>query len=656
MNSAFQTRCIILCSVLVAGLSVLSGRLVQIQMVDRQHYAENSRKAYHRIEKLAASRGMIVDRREEPLAKSIPVSSVFVDKNHLLDPKIASVGLAYQEASAEPGWHALDPAKQRRRINVLRGDLLARESADVLVRKHIAYAVGILARPLGMRKDELLDKIQTIKKNSKGKEIMNIEIAKDLPQDVADHLRDEIDNNWIQGFEFDNSIKRWYTAPTLATHLTGFTGEVEKKDEEGKPHTRVLGRFGIEASMEAYLAGRDGSREHFRDARGLVVPGYSGSLKPPRAGLNVKLTIDIGIQNIVEEELDAGLAEFESKKGAVVLMDPKTGEILAMASRPNFDLNLREGLEENGNGAGVNYAIQAIYEPGSTIKIVATSGALNEGLVTPQTSVFCHGGYYRSGAVEVTDDHPAGSLTFEGVLQKSNNIGTCSLGRQLGAKRFYDYLGGYGFGKKTGIQLSGESSGSARNTGNEVDFSRACYGYATNVTPLQLACAYSVIAGDGKLRKPHVVKSLVANDGTVVEDYQPEVVGEVLKPKVAAQMRAALEKVVLTGGTATRAAVPGFRVAGKTGTVQKYKPKDKDTPVGHYMSNTYIVSFAGMMPAQDPAFVCVVVIDDPRTQKVTRYGGMVAAPIFSKIGTRVASHMNLQPTEPISPSIATAAR
>ncbi len=626
--------------VLVIGLSVLSARLVQIQLVDRQRYAESSRKAYHRTELLPASRGMIVDCHEEPMAKSIPVATVYVDKNHLMDPKMASYGLAYQEASNEPGWNELDPAKQRRRISGIRGELLSKETAEVLVKKHLAYAIGILARPLGMRKEELRDKIE----NAKGKWIP---IAKDLPEDIADSLREEIDRHWIQGFEFENSIKRWYTAPNLATHLTGFTGEVEKKDEVGKPHTKVLGLFGIESSMEAFLAGRDGSREHYRDARGLVMPGNSGSLKPPRAGLNVKLTIDMGIQSIVEEELDAGLAEFESVKGAVILMDPKTGEILAMASRPHFDLNRKENIAENG----YNYAIQAIYEPGSTIKIVATAGALNEGLVTPQTSIFCHNGYYNSGGVELKDDHPAGSLTFEGVLQKSNNIGTFSLGRQLGSKRFYQYLHHFGFGKKTGIQLSGESSGIARDTGNVMDFSRACFGYASNVTPLQLACAYSVIASDGKLRKPHIVKALIANDGTIVENYPPEVVAEVLKPKTAMQMRAALEKVVLTGGTATRAAVPGHRSAGKTGTVQKHNPK------GGYMANSYIVSFAGMMPAQDPAFVCVVVIDDPRTQKVTRYGGTVAAPVFSKIGTRVAAHMNLQPTEPIpTPLVTTAAR
>jgi cell division protein FtsI (penicillin-binding protein 3) len=227
VKSSFQTRCIVLCSILVVGLSVLSGRLVQIQLVDRQRYAESSRKAFHRIEKLPAIRGMIVDRREEPLAKSIPVSTVFIDKNHLTDPKLASFGLAYQEASAEPGWNDLEPAEQRRRINGLRGDILSRDTAEAIVQKHLAYAVGVLARPLGMRREELREKIET----SKGKWVP---IAKELPEDIADNLRDTVDKHWIQGFEFQNSIKRWYTEENRATHLIGFTGETEETNDEGK--------------------------------------------------------------------------------------------------------------------------------------------------------------------------------------------------------------------------------------------------------------------------------------------------------------------------------------------------------------------------------------------------------------------------------------
>ncbi len=624
----------------MVGLSVLSGRLVQIQLVDRQRYAESSRKAFHRIEKLPAIRGMIVDRREEPLAKSIPVSTVFIDKNHLTDPKLASFGLAYQEASAEPGWNDLEPAEQRRRINGLRGDILSRDTAEAIVQKHLAYAVGVLARPLGMRREELREKIET----SKGKWVP---IAKELPEDIADNLRDTVDKHWIQGFEFQNSIKRWYTEENRATHLIGFTGETEETNDEGKTETRVTGRFGVEFSMESYLAGRDGWREHCRDARGLVVPGSSSSLMPPRAGLNVQLTIDMGLQSIIEEEMDACLEEFKSIRGAVIMMDPKTGEILAMASRPNFGLNHREDVAKNG----FNFVTQAIYEPGSTFKIIATSGVLNEGLATPFTSVFCHNGNYSEGKVQIPDHHPYGNLTLEGVLIKSSNIGAYKFARQLGAKKFYEYTHNWGFGRKTGILLSGESSGIAKNTNNAVDFSRAAYGYALNVTPLQMACAYTAIAGDGKLLKPRIIKSLVANDGTVVETFPKEVVSQVIKPETARKMREALEKVTETGGTATLAAVPGYKVAGKTGTAKRHNPNGRG-----YLANSYTVSFAGMLPAQDPAFVCVVVIDDPRTDKVTRYGGTIAAPAFGRIAARAAAYMNLQPTEPIKTPLAAADR
>lgn len=624
----------------MVGLSVLSYRLVQIQWTDRQRYADSSRRAFHRIEKLPALRGMIVDRREEPLARSIPMSTVFVDKNHLFDPKLAAFGLAYRNASSEPGWHRLSPEVQSRRIHSLRGGILSSHAPEEIVNEHLDHAVGVLARPLGMRREELRAKIET----SKAKWVP---LAKDLAEDDADKLRSILDRHWIHGFEFQNSIKRWYTSPDLAVHLIGYTGETEEIDENGKPERRVTGRFGVEASMEDYLAGRDGWRQHRRDARGLVVPGDSSSLMPPRAGLNVQLTIDIGLQAIVEEELDAALAEYESVRGAVVLMDPKTGEVLAMASRPSFDLNRREDVATKG----FNFAIQAIYEPGSTYKIVSTAGALNEGLATPQTVVPCYGGRFNEGRVSVPDHHPYGNLTLEGVLIKSSNIGAYMFARQLGPKRFYQYTSDWGFGRKTGILLGGESSGIARNTNNAVDFSRASYGYALNVTPLQMACAYGAIGGDGRLLKPKIVKALVANDGTVVESFPSEVVAQVIRPETARKMREALAKVTQPGGTATLAAVPGHRVAGKTGTALRHNPNGRG-----YLANSYTVSFAGIMPAENPAFVGIVVIDDPRTNKVTRYGGTIAAPAFGKIAARAATYLNIQPTEPVTTPLATAER
>ncbi|KAB2642103.1 MAG: penicillin-binding protein 2 [Verrucomicrobia bacterium] len=633
MNRNYQYRCFFLCTVLVIALSGLSGRLIQIQLVNRQRYVTNSHKAFQRIEKLPATRGMIVDRNERTLAKSETVATLFVDKKHLNDVNLASYGLAYEQASSQAGWAELDAGKRLRRINGLRAELLDTysETKEVILQKHLTRAVELLARPLGMRREDLRDKIE----NSAGKWVA---IAKDIPEEVADQLRSTVDQNLLQGFDFENALKRRYSAPTLAAHLTGFTGEVEETDENEQKHTRVVGKFGVEWAMEEYLTGRDGWRQYQRDAHGLVKAGDSNSLQAPRSGLNVQLSIDLGIQAIVEEEIDAAMVEFKSERAAVVMMDPHTGEVLAMVSRPNFDLNRKENLET----ASFNFAIQAIYEPGSTYKLVATSGVLNEGLATPQTSVFCCNGKYVSGKIEVPDHFPYGMLTLEGVLAKSSNIGAYKFALQLGPKRFYDYVKLYGFGKKTGILLSGESSGIARNTGNPVDFSRAAYGYALNVTPLQMACAYCVPANGGKLLKPQIIKSLIANDGTVVQTYPPETVAEVIKPKVATQMRAAMEKVIEKGGTATLAAVPGFRVAGKTGTAKRHNPHGRG-----YLPNSYTVSFVGMLPAENPAFVCVVVIDDPKTDKVTRYGGTIAAPAFAKIATRVAAYLKLKPTEPI---------
>jgi cell division protein FtsI/penicillin-binding protein 2 len=635
VNRAFQTRCIILCLVLVTLLSALSTRLIQIQLVDRKRYAESAAKAYHRIERIPAIRGMIVDRNEETIAKSIPVSSIYVDKNHLLDPKLASFGLAYEKVSKEPGWDELDPEDQLKRIRGVRGDILSSEAPDIIVEKHMAYAIGLLAKPIGMRREELRAKIQT--SNAKW-----FPIVKDIPDDIAERLRAIVDENHIEGFVFENSIKRWYANPKIATHLTGFTGEIEEQLENGQKTYRMVGRFGIESAMEEYLAGRDGRRKHLRDARGLVVPGNSASLLPPRAGLNVKLTIDIGMQAIVEEELDAGLAKYKSKQGAVIVMDPRNGEILAMASRPHFDLNHKENLAENS----FNYAIQAKFEPGSTIKILPVSAALEERLVTLNTVLHCPS-VLQEHKFTVKDGHSSGMLTVGQGIQKSNNLICWKLAKQLGVKRYYDYVHSYGFGERTGIQLSGENPGTAPVAKLPVDFSRSAYGYYIGVTPIQMAAAYSVIAGDGRLLRPRIVKSLIANDGTIIEEFEAESRGQVISPETAKKMREALHKVTLLGGTATKAAVAGYKVCGKTGTAIKHDPKR-----GGYIDNSYVVSFAGFMPADNPAFVCYVVIDDPKTTEVPRYGGQIAAPIFANIAQRLATHMNLQPTEPIAEAVA----
>lgn len=614
---------------------MLSARLIQIQLVDRKRYAESSAKAYHRIERIPAQRGMIVDRNEETIAKSIPVSSIYVDKNHLMDPKLASFALAYEKVSKETGWAETEPEDQLKRLRVVRGDILSTEAPDVIVQKHMAYAIGLLARPIGMRREELREKIET--NGAKW-----FPIVKDIPDDIAERLREIVDENHIEGFVFENSIKRWYANPKIATHLTGFTGEIEEQLENGQKTFRMVGKFGVEAALEDYLRGRDGRREHLRDARGLVVPGNSGSLLPPRAGLNAKLTIDIGIQAIVEEELDAGLKEYKSKRGAVIVMDPNNGEILAMVSRPHFDLNHKENLAENS----FNYAIQAKFEPGSTIKILPVSAGLQERLVTLNTVIHCPS-VLEENKFTVRDSHSSGMLSVGQIIQKSNNPGCWKIAKQMGVNKYYKYVHAYGFGEKTGIQLSGENPGTAPVPKLPVDFSRSAYGYYIGVTPIQMAAAYSVIAGDGRLLRPKIVKSLIANDGTIIEEFPTESRGQVISPETAKKMREALYKVTQVGGTATKAAIPGFKIGGKTGTAVKHDPKR-----GGYIDGAYVVSFAGFMPADKPAFVCYVVVDEPTTKEVPLFGGQIAAPIFAKIAQRIATHMNLQPTEPISETVA----
>ena len=625
---AFQKRCILLCLVLVALLSGLSVRLIQIQLWDRQKYAERARAAYDRSEILVGMRGNIVDRNEEVLAKSIPHSTVMVDAKLLTDPVVVVRALAHERASAEEGWADLDGNQRARKLRALRSVILEEETPEIIVERHLARAVGLLSRPLRISREELRRRIE--EPVAMGR--LYFPIAKDLEEDVADSLRALIEENQLKGFRFQNSIKRWYPSPDHAAHIIGYMGESTIEDDEGGTAFVQVGKFGIEAAMEEFLRGQDGRWDHLN----IPMPGREGTMIPPRHGLNVQLTIDMGLQAIAEEELDAGLAEFESRRGCVIVLDPRSGELLAMASRPAFNLNLKKGMQEGA----MNYALQGIYEPGSTFKIVATAGALNEGIVSPQTQVYCHNGLFQEGKLRIPDHHPYGMLSIVGILQKSSNIGAFKVARQLGVAKFYRYAADFGFGAETGIHLSGESSGVVRNTGNLIDFSRATYGYALNVTPLQVAAAYGALANGGNLMRPQVVRSIIANDGAVLQRFEPEVVRRVLNERSARQMCEALATVTEEGGTALGAAVPGFKVAGKTGTARRVEG-------GRYQEGHYTVSFAGFMPAENPRFVCLVVIDDPLTTKVKRYGGTIAAPVFAKVAARVATHLHLEPTEPI---------
>jgi cell division protein FtsI/penicillin-binding protein 2 len=379
----------------------------------------------------------------------------------------------------------------------------------------------------------------------------------------------------------------------------------------------------------------------------LVLLTGGGVLKPQRSGLDAKLTLDLSIQAIVEEELDWGLREFESTRGAVVMLEPRTGDVLAMASRPHFNLNLLQDIE----GRERHYAVQAIYEPGSTFKLVSTAAALDLGTMNPWDEIFCHNGYMTIPGGYVKDYKGFGNLSLEEVLSKSSNIGAYKIGLRVNPTRYMKYLHDFGFMQKTGIILSGEQRGLITDYRNGINFSRITYGYGIAVTPLQVACAYAAIANDGMRMKPRLVQSLLANDGTEVQSYPPEEVKQVVSKSTARKLRNALETVVNPkgkGNTGKRASVPGYLVCGKTGTARIL------SDAGIYLPNHYAVSFAGFMPRDNPAFVCVVVLHDPRTNKVKVGGGSVAAPVFQRIAARTAAYLNLKPTEPIEDEAALA--
>ena len=623
MDKKAQRRCINLCLVLIAGLSCLSWRLVDLQVVDRARYAERASSSYERKEVVQANRGVLLDRNEEIIANTVISKSVVVDINHLKEARHVAKGVACSQLRQLPEWKTWDKKKRNKKVNAKVRSLLDEynETPSKLVDLHLEYAVAELARPLGLTKEELKAKIPMSR--SGGESV----IYQGLPSELAVKLESLIKDRRIKGFFFREEKRRWYPAPELAPHLVGYTSR------DGK------GMAGVEKSANKWLEGANGYQIEKRDIRGNVMPAHKGSFRPPNNGLNVQLTIDMNIQAICEEELERGMEEFQGTKGCVVLMDPHTGEILGMANRPHYNLNVRKNVAKHG----YNFALQAVYEPGSTFKIIAASSAMNEGLVGYDTMINCHNGYYRDGRVVVKDDHGKGIIPFWTIIQKSNNIGSYKLAKMAGPAKYYEYAKAFGFGRQTHVQLAGESSGRLVNTGNPTDFSRASFGYGANVTPLQVANAYCVIANGGNLMQTRVVKSIDTASGTVIEEFKPKVLGRAISEKTAASMRKALRTVTQKGGTATQAQVPGFTTGGKTGTAVRY-----DSKQGGYQKGRYVVSFAGMLPAENPAFVCVVVVDDPLTTEVKRYGGTIAGPIWQRVSERVAAHMKLMPTEEIS--------
>ncbi|MDX9708271.1 MAG: penicillin-binding protein [Trichloromonas sp.] len=472
--------------------------------------------------------------------------------------------------------------------------------------------VEVLAKTLTLPKSSLREKVRSKKSF--------LWVKRQISQAEGDKIRAAK----LAGVGFTKEHRRFYPNSELGAHVLGFTG-IDPKGLEG-----------LELKYDGVVQGEGGYLVVERDALGRGLGSGSLVVEGSRHGGDLYLTLDKHVQYIAEKELAEGVAKAGAKGGSAVVMDPRTGRILAMANSPLYNPN---AINNYRPSHWRNRAVCDTYEPGSTLKVFLMAAALNEKLVTPNQIIDCEKGSYRVGGRTIHDHHPYGRITASEVIKVSSNIGAAKIGKALERDRLYRYLTDFGFGRPTGIDLPGEASGLLRppNAWFEVDLAAISFGQGMTATPLQLARATAAIANGGKLIDMPIVERIVNNRGDVIEERKPEVVRQVVSPEVARQVREMMALVVGQGGTGTLASVPGFKVAGKTGTAQKVDPV-----TGGYSVDKRVASFIGMVPAESPKLVVVVEIDEPSKQV---YGGLVAAPVFSEIATQTLRQLKISPTE-----------
>ena len=492
--------------------------------------------------------------------------------------------------------------------------------ADATRLTDVDSTVDLISKELQLPRGEVSEKLHTDRRY--------IVLKREVAKSNADSLRQQLHAKNLRGIYFEQDATRIYPNGTMLCHVIGFT------DFEHK------GIQGVEGSLDEYLHGQDGYRyiEHNRAGQEIVL--YRGQERAPRNGYQVHLTIDLNLQNIVENEIDAAMREFSPKKATIILMRPQTGEILAMANRPAFDLNKRSEAKPEQMK---NRAICDMMEPGSTFKIVTAAAAINEHKVGLDSFIFCENGMWNYGGTPLHDHAAFGDLSVKDILVKSSNIGAAKLAVNLGDQKFYEYIRRFGFGERTGVELPGEIPGLIRSpqSWSKISITHIPMGHEIGVTPLQMATAMCAIANGGKLMTPRIVKSITTADGKPISTLKPIVLRQVISPQTANQIGTALRGVVSDRGTAAAAAVPGFTIAGKTGTAQKVGPH------GGYEKGKEVVSFCGYLPADHPEFVGLVVLDDAQTKAEQNYGGTVAGPIFSRIAEKAARYLDLEPHEEI---------
>ena len=424
----------------------------------------------------------------------------------------------------------------------------------------------------------------------------------------------------LPGIGLTQESQRYYPHDQLASHILGFTGI----DSQGLD--------GVEMTFDSYLRGRSGSIVIEYDARGREIPYSNHRYAAPIEGHNIYLTIDLVMQQIVERELDRVMKETQARAATIIVMQPQTGEILALGNKPDYNPNQ---FADYAPKLWRNNAVSNAYEPGSSFKIITVAAALGEKIVKLEDR------FFDPGSIEVQGRHIRcwkhgghGSQSFLEVVENSCNTGFVAVGLRVGSEQFYQYIENFGFGKHTGIDLPGEAKGITidKSKVKPINLATISIGQSIAVTPIQLINAVSAVANDGKLNRPQIVREVRDKRGQIVREFQPDSVRQVISGEIARAEKGVLEKVV-EEGTGKNAYIEGFRIAGKTGTAQK-------VGTGGYLPDKYVASFAGFAPADNPQVAMLVIVDEPIG---IYYGGQIAAPVFGAVMKDLLPYLKVTP-------------
>ncbi len=552
-------------------IAAIIGMLLNIQVVNVTKYKQKAAKQYERVVTEVAQRGVILDRHSRMLAESIESIAFYADP----------VKVRHTPLFDEQEKPVIDKQTKKQKTY-----------------DNTAAVATLFAKHLGRNRQEILKELRI----KRGVAVLGrkIPVAQALP----------LMQNKPHGTWFDKEQQRYYL--NVAAQLIGST---DSKNE---------GSSGLEMQLNKELKGRDGTRIFQRNATGVRYPAPDAQQQSAIPGNTVQLTIDGDIQSIVEDELAKAVTTFQAEAASSIVMDVRTGEILAMANNPTFDLNRRATWKPE---LARNRAVTDSYEPGSTFKLIMAAAATDILKRKSQDMVFGYNGLLPLYNLKIKDHEPYGNITFQKAIMVSSNVIAAKTAMSVGRENFNAYTRNFGFGKRTGVGLLGESSGRVRSLANwdRTTLPWMGFGYQVMATPLQTLQSYAAIANDGELMRPYIIKKIVDADGKVVRETVPEKVRRVVSVETARYLGKEYFKAVVDSGTAKNAALPGISVAGKTGTARR-------AAGGSYVNPVYVASFVGYFPVEAPRYAIIVIVERPQG---AYYAAAVAAPVFAGIATRM---------------------